>query len=938
MAIVQISKIQQRSGNLVDLPQLDEAEFGFAADEKRLFIGKTSENIENIEVLTSYSNIDFSQINGAVGNLDITASSVANGQVLTYDGNNWVNRGGDAGGLITLGDASNVKITGGAIGYVLETDGTGNLSWTAKSSLLSFIENIYPQALDLNSTFATATDNATDLITLADITGYEVNTCVVFSGTAFGNISTGTNYYVTSVDLGLIAISISDSQGGANLTLTTDTGNLTVNIVGTVVKTTEDNIFTNGLTATITNAQGMVELNGGSYYLDILSANTLALYNDPLFASSVDSTTLTPYSYTSVTATTGSTNIVTVGDSNSFAQFDPVIFIGTTFGNITANQTYYIANIVSATEIKISTSDDGNTSNVVILTTDSGTANVYVPGGRIISTIGGSGGVANAGGAQYSVQYNNTNLLDGDANFTYNFNTKLLTLSGGNANVGNLNATGIVTATQIFSNIANGTPPLQVVSTDRVSNLNVAYSNVADFSVVTAQTTGTFYPTFVSTSTTGNKALGVNNAFSFNALTGNLNTTLLHTTGLTVNGNANSYASFVIASTNIDPSVVTGFAAGQINETVTSFNAPGIVIGSSAGQHGAVVYAANTMYFGTENGSDNSMTTKASLDSNGLFSTTSVTITGNILAGNVYANSGTVGASLLTGTLTTAAQPNITSLGTLTGLGVNGTITGVNITANTGVFSGNGSGLTALTGANVTGTVPLATTAGTVTTAAQPNITSVGTLTSLTVSGATSITGNSALTTTNITTGANTTAGYLTGNWTLTTGSRLQSTYADIAENYLADANYAPGTVLMFGGSAELTLADDETTKVAGVVSTEPSFIMNSVLQGQNVVNLALLGRVPVKIRGNVTRGDLIVSAGNGYAKAMENPSVGTVIGKAIVDFNIQVAVNDLGKLVNQTPSFTYNGPPDELEAFLVAEATKSGEVEGITEILVGIG
>ena len=72
MAIVQISKIQQRSGNIVDLPQLDEAEFGFASDAKRLFIGKVSPN-ENIEVLTSYSNIAFSQIEGADGNLDISS-------------------------------------------------------------------------------------------------------------------------------------------------------------------------------------------------------------------------------------------------------------------------------------------------------------------------------------------------------------------------------------------------------------------------------------------------------------------------------------------------------------------------------------------------------------------------------------------------------------------------------------------------------------------------------------------------------------------------------------------------------------------------------------------------------------------------------------------------------------------------------------------------
>ena len=142
MAIIQISKQQQRSGNLVDLPQLSEAEFGWASDEKRLFIGKETPN-ENIEVLTSYSRIDFSQLEGSVGNLNIS-NTVANGQVLAYDGNNWVNRGGSTGGLITLGNVSNVKITGGAIGYVLQTDGSGNLSWTPKGTLTTDIIDLTP--------------------------------------------------------------------------------------------------------------------------------------------------------------------------------------------------------------------------------------------------------------------------------------------------------------------------------------------------------------------------------------------------------------------------------------------------------------------------------------------------------------------------------------------------------------------------------------------------------------------------------------------------------------------------------------------------------------------------------------------------------------------------------------------------------------------------
>lgn len=141
MAIVQISQIQQRSGNLVDLPQLNEAEFGWATDTKQLFIGKTTP-AENIEVLTSYSNIAFDQITGAVGNLNITASSLSTGEVLAFDGTNWVNAGGNAGGNINLGNVSNVSIGGGAIGYVLQTDGTGNLSWAPKTTLTAYIQDV----------------------------------------------------------------------------------------------------------------------------------------------------------------------------------------------------------------------------------------------------------------------------------------------------------------------------------------------------------------------------------------------------------------------------------------------------------------------------------------------------------------------------------------------------------------------------------------------------------------------------------------------------------------------------------------------------------------------------------------------------------------------------------------------------------------------------
>jgi hypothetical protein len=140
MAIVQISKMQQRAGNLVDLPQLDNGELGWATDANRLFIGRSGNTFtsENIEVLTSYSAISLSQITGSdSGNLNITAAE--NGQLLTYvsSTDTWENYTGNSsqlgGGKLQLGDVANLVMDGGASGYVLQTDGLGNLTWTAQT-------------------------------------------------------------------------------------------------------------------------------------------------------------------------------------------------------------------------------------------------------------------------------------------------------------------------------------------------------------------------------------------------------------------------------------------------------------------------------------------------------------------------------------------------------------------------------------------------------------------------------------------------------------------------------------------------------------------------------------------------------------------------------------------------------------------------------------
>ena len=75
------------------------------------------------------------------------------------------------------------------------------------------------------------------------------------------------------------------------------------------------------------------------------------------------------------------------------------------------------------------------------------------------------------------------------------------------------------------------------------------------------------------------------------------------------------------------------------------------------------------------------------------------------------------------------------------------------------------------------------------------------------------------------------------------------------------------------------------STAVAGVVSTNPGFIMNEGLDGANVVAVAFTGRVPCRVTGYVHKGDLMVSNGDGTARSEASPVVGTVIGKALADF-----------------------------------------------------
>ena len=129
-------------------------------------------------------------------------------------------------------------------------------------------------------------------------------------------------------------------------------------------------------------------------------------------------------------------------------------------------------------------------------------------------------------------------------------------------------------------------------------------------------------------------------------------------------------------------------------------------------------------------------------------------------------------------------------------------------------------------------------------------------------------------------------SGNITGNFFV--GTATQAQYADLAEKYLGDADYEPGTVMILGGDAEVTQSNKKNSPaIAGVVTTNPAHLMNEGLEGDHVVAIALRGRIPCKVKGPIRKGDVLIASDiPGHAEAApfrgyQTPSV-CVIGKAI--------------------------------------------------------
>ena len=277
---------------------------------------------------------------------------------------------------------------------------------------------------------------------------------------------------------------------------------------------------------------------------------------------------------------------------------------------------------------------------------------------------------------------------------------------------------------------------------------------------------------------------------------------------------------------------------------------------------------------------------------------TNVTNNNQLTNGAGYTtNTGTVtsvtGGTGLSGTITTSGSLSIDStVVTLTGSQTltNKTLTSpvISTISNTGTLTlPTSTGTIALTSNIPTNNNQLTNGAGyTTNTGDITNVSVSGTgLSGGGASGSVTITSNA----TSANTGSTIVARDGSGNFSagVITATATAARYADLAEKYTSDVQYPPGTVVVLGGEAEVTRSDGPTSRaIAGIVSTDPAYLMNNDLEGDTVVDVALIGRVPCMVTGIINKGDLLVSSSRpGHACAWTNatnPPAGSIVGKAI--------------------------------------------------------
>jgi len=375
------------------------------------------------------------------------------------------------------------------------------------------------------------------------------------------------------------------------------------------------------------------------------------------------------------------------------------------------------------------------------------------------------------------------------------------------------------------------------------------------------------------------------------------------------------------ASGNIsNPGNITLAVAGSVIETVAStgayvtgiYSASGNVIGGNIRTAGLITATGNVTSGNVLTGG--LITATGNVDAGNLRTAGLITATGNITGGNILTGGlvsagGNITAANFIGNVIPPAGGAVSTTGNITGgniltsglISATGNITGGNVLYGTGLVSGTGnvySGYIFGNGSQLTGVSAAVSVQKFQNGTSEGNIGSSGGNINFNVGGSSNV---MVLATTGaIVTGLSTPSIEKTGsNAVGNIGSsssyfnRLFATattalYADVAERFAADEELAPGTVVELGGSAEITRSQQDLSEnVFGVISTNAAYLMNGGAGEDNThPPVAMTGRVPVQVIGVVRKGDRLVSAGSGVARAAQ-PGEATafnVIGRALVD------------------------------------------------------
>ena len=782
-----------------------------------------------------------------------------------------------------LGSIANVKITGGAANYVISTDGAGNLTWVAQSGGGGGGGGAYNPVLDTftgtgsQTAFTLSVTPATIYNTLVNIDGVsQLHDAYSLVGSTVTFDSAPSNGAIIEV-LILATTAVGGTPGGSN----------------TQVQFNNDGNFggSSGLTFDSTTTT--------------LTANNVVVSSDANLGS-VSNVTITGGTSGQYLQTDGAGNLswstVVTGSTSNISNGNSNVDIPSANGNVTVSSAGN-ANVVVVTGTGVNVAGTLNATgnaNVGNIGATNGVFTNVSGNGSALSSITGAnvtGQVANAlvaGTVYTNAQPNITSVgtltdlnVSGNAIFGGN-----LTVDGNliYVNVTDLSVEDPIIQLQTGPNAAAPTSnsgkdigtALNYYDTAAkiafmgwdVSNAEFGFGNTVNISseVVTFTSYGNVRAGYFIGN--GSQLTGIASAAYANYISnGTSNVNILTADGnvtISVNGTAN-----VVTVTNTGANVagtlnITGNAnvgnIGATNGVFTNVSGNGSALSSITGAN-VTGQVANALIAGT-------VYTNAQPNITSVGTLSSLSVTGNISSGNANLGNlatanffsgngslltsvaganvtGTVSSATTAGTVTTAAQPNITSVGTLTSLGVTGNISAGNANlgnlATSNYFSGNGSLLTSLTGGNVTGQVANALIAGTVYTAAQPNITSLGTLTGLTSNGTIDFTNAS-----NVSLGAvgniKITGG--TANYVLSTdGAGNLSWVAQTGGGSSSSISNGTSNVNIASANGNITMSVNGTSNIAVVSSS--SFLIDT---SANVTGNLIAGNISTTlIAGNIT-------------------------------------------------------------------------------------